>query len=284
MSKKIHIICDSTCDLPEEVIKKYNIEIVPLFVTLGDKTFKDGVDIVPDDIYENYNKTKVLPKTAAVSPGIFEELFNKALETYDEVIYIGIGSGLSTTYQSAVIAADGNERIFVLDSQNLSTGIGLLVLKIISFIEEGKSGAEIKEQIEALVPKVDASFVIDSLEYLYKGGRCSALSALGANFLKLKPCIEVLNGKMGVGKKYRGQYETVLKQYVDERLENTDIDKSAAFITHAGVDNAIVEQLKNQVIAKGIFEKIYVTRASCTISSHCGKNTLGVLLIRNENK
>ena len=179
------------------------------------------------------------------------------------------------------MAAEEFENVYVIDSKNLSTGGGLLVIAAAEMAKSGMAAEQIVKEIDALVPCVDASFVIDSLDYLHKGGRCSALSVLGANLLKLKPCIEVKNGSMGVGKKYRGVYGSVLKQYVDERLQNTeDIDTSRVFVTHAGCDAQIVDDIVNQVKATGLFDEVFITRAGCTVSSHCGANTLGVLFVR----
>ena len=179
------------------------------------------------------------------------------------------------------MAASEFENVYVIDSKNLSTGGGLLVIAAAEMAKSGMAATDIVNEIEKLTACVDASFVIDSLEYLYKGGRCSALSVLGANLLKLKPCIEVKNGSMGVGKKYRGVYGAVLKQYVEERLQNPDdIDTSRVFVTHAGCDAQIVEDIVSQVKETGLFEEVFVTRAGCTISSHCGANTLGVLFVR----
>ena len=179
------------------------------------------------------------------------------------------------------MAAEDFDDVYIIDAQNLSTGSGLLVLAAAEMAQSGMAAADIVAKLEELKPCVDASFVIDSLEYLHKGGRCSALAMLGANLLKLKPCIEVKNGSMGVGKKYRGAYGRVLLEYVDERLQNVDdIDTSRVFVTHAGCDEDIVNAVVEHVKSKGIFDEVLLTRAGCTVSSHCGANTLGVLFIR----
>ena len=280
MSKNVLISADSVCDLSDELIKKYNIKILPLYVIMNDKSYKDQVELKPDQIYENYNINKTVPKTAAIPPADFEEFFSENLKEYDEIVHFSISSGFSGTYQNSLIAADGNKKIFLVDSKNLSTGIGLLVLKAAEMAQSGKSGREIKKAVEALVPKVDANFVIDTLEYLYKGGRCSALAAFGANLLKLKPCIEVKNGKMDVGKKYRGNIDSVLQTYVSDRLTGADIDGTRVFITHGGISDEIKAQVREKVESFGLFDEILETRAGCTVSSHCGPNTLGVLFIR----
>ena len=277
----IVITGDSTCDLSPELRQRYNIDILPLGVTLGGKVYKDGVDITPDDIYAHHDKTGELPKTTAANVDEFYNFFKKFADEGKTVIHFDISSGMSSTFNNARIAAEEFENIYVIDSANLSTGIGLLVVAAAEMVNEGLEAEEIVAKINDMVPKVDASFVIDNLEYLYKGGRCSALAAFGANMLKLKPCIEVKNGAMGVGKKYRGRYADVLKTYVSERLgDGSDIDNSRVFVTHAGCDEEVVKQVVEQVKEAGIFKEVFLTRAGCTVSSHCGANTLGVLFIR----
>ena len=188
---------------------------------------------------------------------------------------------MSSTYSNALLAAAEFDNVHIIDSKNLSTGEGLLVVAAAEMRDKGMEAEEIVAQLEKLVACVDASFVIDNLEYLHKGGRCSALAVLGANLLKLKPCIEVKNGVMGVGKKYRGKYEDVLKTYVSERIgDASDIDLDRVFVTHAGVDEEIVNSIVQQVKAAAPFKEVFLTRAGCTVSSHCGADTLGVLFIR----
>ena len=277
----IVITSDSTSDLSSELRQRYNINILPLGVTLGGKVYKDGVDITPDDIYAHHDKTGELPKTTAANVDEFYNFFKKFADEGKTVIHFDISSGMSSTFNNARIAAEEFENIYVIDSANLSTGIGLLVVAAAEMVNEGLEAEEIVAKINDMVPKVDASFVIDNLEYLYKGGRCSALAAFGANMLKLKPCIEVKNGAMGVSKKYRGRYADVLKTYVSERLgDGSDIDNSRVFVTHAGCDEEVVKQVVEQVKEAGIFKEVFLTRAGCTVSSHCGANTLGVLFIR----
>lgn len=281
MSYKILIASDSTSDLSKELIDKYQIRILPLGVALGEQLYTDGVDITPDMIYENYETTGMLPKTSAVNLATFESFFRDATAEGYEVVLFTISSDMSSTFQNARVAASDFENVHVVDTRNLSTGGGLLVVRAAEMAEEGKSALEIAETCRALADCVDASFVIDSLEFLYKGGRCSALAAFGANLLKLKPCIVVRGGKMSVGKKYRGRFELTLKEYIKDQLRDTsDIDLSRVFITHAGCDNAIVEMCVKEVKALASFRELHITRAGCTISSHCGKNTLGVLFIR----
>lgn len=277
----IIITSDSTSDLSLELRDRYNIPTMPLGVTLGGETFKDGVDITPDDIYLHHAKTGELPKTTAANIDECLNFFKPFVDEGKTIIHISLSSSLSSTFNNARLAAMELENVYVIDAQNLSTGTGLLVIAAAEMVKEGLSAEEIVEKINQLTANVDASFVIDNLDYLHKGGRCSALAMLGANVLKLKPCIEVKNGAMGVGKKYRGRYGDVLKTYVNERLADVDnIDPSRVFVTHAGCDDEIVNAVVEQVKEKGIFKEIFLTRAGCTISSHCGKDTLGILFIR----
>ena len=281
MSNNIIISSDSTCDLSAELRERYNVSIIPLGVTLGDKTYFDGVDIVPDDIYAHHNKTGELPKTTAANVGDCIDYFKPFAEAGKTVIHLSLSAEFSSTYNNACLAASEFENIYVVDSRNLSTGNGLLVIAAAEMAQSGMEATEIVEKLNAMALCVDASFVIDKLDYLHKGGRCSALAMLGANVLKLKPCIEVKNGKMGVGKKYRGKYGAVLKEYVAERLANIDdIDLDHVFVTHAGVDMEIVNAVVEQVKATAPFKEVFMTRAGCTISSHCGADTLGVLFVR----
>ena len=278
---KIIISSDSTCDLSAELKERYDIKIIPLGVTLGDKVYRDGVDINPDEIYAHHAKTGELPKTTAANVGECIDYFADLTKDGAAVIHFTISSTMSSTYSNACLAAEEFKNVYVVDSKNLSTGGGLQVVAAAEMAKSGMTAPEIVAELEKISPCVDASFVIDSLEYLHKGGRCSALAMLGANLLKLKPCIEVKNGVMGVGKKYRGVYGRVLTEYVNERLANVnDIDTSRVFVTHAGCDPEIVDAVVEQVKATGIFKEVFLTRAGCTVSSHCGANTLGVLFVR----
>ena len=280
MSKKVIIASDSTCDLSPELIEKYGIKILPLSVRLGENDYKDGVDVTPDDIYEHYRKTGELPKTAAVNVSDFADFFESATEAGSEVVVFTISALMSSTYNNARLASEDFNGVYAVDTKNLSTGGGLLVLKAADMAAEGYTAEEIAKTCEALTDKVDASFVIDDLEFLYKGGRCSALERFGANLLKLKPCITVKDAKMGVGKKYRGNFADVLPKYVEDRIgDGSEIEKGRVFVTHAGCDMNVVNGCVEQVKALG-FEEVLITRAGCTISSHCGQNTLGVLFLR----
>ena len=281
MIQKTVIAADSTCDLSRELIEAYGIHIIPLGVTLGETQYTDGVDIDPDFIYAHYEKTGQLPKTSAVNLVDFEDYFARETAAGNAVVLFTISSEMSSTCNNARLAAESFENVYVVDTRNLSTGGGLLVVTAAEMAAEGRSAAEIAETCRALAPCVDASFIIDSLEFLHKGGRCSALAAFGANMLSLKPCILVKDGKMGVGKKYRGRFGAVLPKYVSDRLgDASDVVKGHIFVTHAGCEPAIINACVEAVAAIAPEAKIHITRAGCTISSHCGRNTLGVLFIR----
>lgn len=281
MASDIVITSDSTTDLSEELRERYNVAVMPLKITLGGKLYTDGVDITPDDIYAHHDKTGELPKTTATNVNDCLEFFKKYTDSGKTVIHFTISSDMSSTYSNACLAAEELGNVYVIDTKNLSTGGGLLVISAAEMLNEGLSAEEIVEKTRALVPCVDASFVIDSLEYLYKGGRCSALAMFGANLLKLKPCIQVKNGKMDVAKKYRGKYGEVLKQYVAEHVgDGSDIILDRVFVTHAGCDPQLVDEIVALVKKLAPFKEVFLTRAGCTVSSHCGANTLGVLFIR----
>ena len=281
MANNIIISSDSTTDLSKELIERYNVRIIPLGVTLGTDVYRDGLDITPDEIYEYHKKTGELPKTTAANVGECEDFFTELTKDGDTVIHFTLSAEMSSTYNNTNIAAADFENVHVVDTRNLSTGGGLLVVAAAEMAKNGMEAKDIADTCRDLAKNISASFVIDSLDYLYKGGRCSALSVLGANLLKLKPCIEVKNGSMGVGKKYRGKFKDVLNTYVDDVLADKDnIIEDRVFVTHAGCDQDIVDSVVEKVKASGIFKEVLVTRAGCTISSHCGRNTLGVLFIK----
>ena len=282
MEKKIILSADSTCDLTPELFEKYNISTIPLYITFGEEAYCDGIEITPDELYQKVAEKGIMPKTSAVSVGDFIEYFGKLLENADQVIHFSLSSGLSCTYQNAMLAASEFEgRVFPVDTLNLSTGEALTILHAAEMLAAGATAEEIVADCEAFVKRVDASFIIDNLEYLRKGGRCSALAALGANLLSIKPCIEVSGGKMDVGKKYRGKFKAVLQKYIEERLAARDFDTHRIFVTHAGCADEVVNMVYQAVLDTGLFEEVLLTRAGCTISSHCGADTLGILFVRN---
>lgn len=281
MAKKVLITSDSTTDLSPELREEYGIVIMPLVVNLNDVDHIDGVDITPEDIYRNYETNKTLPKTAAPNLADCEAFFQKYVDQGYSIVHFTISSDMSSTFQNSVIAAEDFDSVYVVDSRNLSTGGGLLVLRAAELARRGMRAGMIAEECRRLAPYVDASFVIDSLEFLHKGGRCSTVALLGANLMNFKPCIVVKDGRMNVGKKYRGKFDQVLLKYIEDRIgDGADIDRSHVFITHAGCDAEIVNACVHKLKTLGDFPNIHVTRAGCTVSSHCGRNTLGVLFIR----
>ena len=277
----IKITSDSTCDLSKELVEKFNIGIIPLTVVKDDCSYQDGVDITPADIFAHVAAGGDLCSTAAISVGGYEEQFQKYSAEYDGVIHINISSEFSCSYQNACLAAEEFDNVRVIDSRNLSTGQGLVVLKAWELAQSCENLDDIKQQLDAFTENVEASFLIDDLRYLVKGGRCSSAAALGANLLNLKPCIDVKNGKMTVGKKYRGKFEKCLASYVKERLNGRDdLDRGTLFITRTPVSNEALQAVRDAVDAYANFENIYWTEAGCTVSCHCGPGTLGVLFVR----
>lgn len=282
MEKKaaIKIVADSTCDLSKELIEQYGISILPLNIVLDLKSYCDLEELVPDDIYTWAEKNNRTPKTAAVAFDRATELLKPMKEAGDEVIFFGISEDMSTTCNVLRLAKREleYERMFVVDSMNLSTGIGLQVLRAAQMAREGKTAEEIVAQIESLRTKVRASFVVERLDYLAMGGRCSSVVALLGARLKLKPRIDVINGKMQAGKKYRGPQDKVILKYVkDMEGELMEADPERVFITHSGHCEAAVAQVKEYLEKLNHFKEIHVTRAGGVISSHCGPGTLGVL-------
>ena len=277
----IKIISDSTCDLSAELIKKHDIHIVPLCVIKDDQSFNDGADITPAEIFAHVAAGGSLCSTAAVNVGQYADIFASFANNYDGVIHINISAEFSSCYQNACLAAEEFENVRVVDSRNLSTGQGLVVLKACELAQTCTDLDDLQKQLEAFTEKVEASFLLDKLEYMVKGGRCSSAAALGANLLNLKPCIEVRNGKMSVVKKYRGNYAKCLASYVKDRLaDRDDLDKHTLFVTHTPVSDDCQEAVKTAVETFGDFENICWTEAGCTVSCHCGPGTLGVLFVR----
>lgn len=281
MNKRVMICSDSTTDLSAELIAKYDIKILSLTVNLGGKVYTDGVDIDPDGIYRHYEEHGELPKTAAPNIAAFCAFFEEHTKNGEALVFFTISSAMSSTYNNARLAAANYPNVYVVDTKNLSTGGGLLVVAAAEMARAGMSAADIAKESAALTDAVDASFVIDDLEFLHKGGRCSAIAALAAGVLQLKPCITVRGGKMGVAKKYRGRFARVLQQYIADRIgDGTGIDLSRVFVTHAGCDEELVAACLAQVRSAAPWGEVHLTRAGCTISAHCGKNTLGVLFMR----
>ena len=283
MSQTIRISADSTCDLSPELITRYDIGIIPLYISLDEKTLRDGVEITGNDIYEYVARTGVLPKTAAPSVADYIEFFQKRQTTPDTaLIHFTISADFSSSYQNACIAAKDFENISVIDSRNLSTGHGHAVMEAAVLAEKGASMEEIRAHEADVIPRICASFIIDRLDYLHKGGRCSGVAALGANLLKLKPCIEVVDGKMIVGKKYRGDISKVLPVYTSDKLCGKKMKKDRIFITHTGCSKEIVDDVRKTIAECYPFDEVIETIAGSTVTSHCGQNTQGVLFIEEK--
>ena len=280
----VKIISDSTCDLSKELIEKYDIEILPLHIMLGEEEYEDGKSITPDEIYKWSDEHKTTPKTSAAGITQVVDAYRPYLEQGREIVSFSISSEMSTTnnvMRMAALELEAEEKVFVIDSANLSTGIGLLVTEAAMMAQEGKNGAQIVARMEELKPLVKASFVVDTLTYLYRGGRCSGLAAMAGGMLKLHPKIVVENGKMKPEEKFRGKIAKVIMDYV--RSMETDLKnakKDRVFITHSGCDETIISEVKAYLEDMNHFDEILVTRAGCVISSHCGPGTLGVLFIK----
>ena len=278
---KIKITADSTCDLSEELVKKYDVEIVPLLIVKGDECLQDGVEIKPQEVFDYFSEGKRICSTSAVNVMGYKEVFAKFADDYDAVIHFNISSGFSGTHQNAKLAAEDFTNVYVVDTKNLSTGSGLMVLHGAEMAAAGCGAEEIMAEMVNMAEKVEASFVIDTLEYLAKGGRCSAVTALATGILKIKPCINVVDGGMKVGKKYRGNFEHCIKLYVHDRLKNRDdIDTKRIFVTHTSCDAKVVAEVKAIIKEYFDFDEVLETVAGCTVSSHCGPNTLGILFVR----
>ncbi|MDO5400840.1 MAG: DegV family protein [Eubacteriales bacterium] len=277
----IKILSDSTCDLSPRQIQDLDIGILPLVVVRDGAEYYDGVSITPAEIFAHVAAGGALCSTAAVNVGVYQEAFEKYAGRYDGVVHINLGSDFSSCYQNACLAAAQFDNVRVIDSRNLSTGQGLVVLKAWELAQSCTDLDALKEELDAFTGKVEASFLVDKLDYLVKGGRCSSAAALGANLLNLKPCIEVKDGKMSVGKKYRGSYSKCLANYVKDRLSGReDLDPGKLFITYTTVDEACHKAVVDAVAAYGNFETVWETVAGCTISCHCGPGTLGILFVR----
>ena len=278
---KIKITCDSTCDLPIELYDLFSVEVIPLGVVLGDELRHDGVDVTVGELYDYVDKTGILPKTSAISEGEYIDRWQRYIDDGYEIIHINISSEISACHQNARLAADDIGHVYPVDSRSLSSGSGILVLAAGKMAEEGLSAPEIAERLEELKLRIDCSFVLQTLEYLQKGGRCSSVLAFGANLLKLRPEILMQDGSMDVGKKYRGSAEKSITAYVRGRLDGRDdLDRSLIFVTHSCAEPEIVKETMRIVKEEYGFENVYEACASSTISSHCGAGTLGVIFVK----
>ena len=279
--RKVILSADSTCDLSPELKERYDVRYYPFHVILEGKEYQDNVDIHVEEIYQAYYDRKALPKTAAINVGEYTEYFRPFVEQGCDVVHFCLGGALSSAQKNCQLAArEFPGRVFPIDSCSLSTGIGLQLIEAGDRIQAGMSAAEVAEAMQAVVPRCHASFILETLEFMKAGGRCSSVVAFGANLLSLKPCIEVDNrdGSMGVGKKYRGSLQKVLPLYVRDKLaQYGKVKPDHLFITYSTIDPAYVELARKAVLEVMDFREIHVTTASCTIAAHCGPNTLGIL-------
>lgn len=279
------IISDSTCDLSPQQLEQYHIRLMPLSVQMGGGSYRDGIDVHPDDIYAHVSGGGALASTAAVNVDEYYEVFAQASARCGFVLQICISSDFSSCYQNACLAAADFDNVYVVDSRNLSTGHGHVVLEAARMAERGWAPEKIVAELNRLTARVDASFILNQLDYMKKGGRCSAVTLLGANLLQLRPCIEVQNGKMAVAKKYRGTFEKCLMSYITDRLQGrSDLCLDRVFLTHSGgIDPELLKKAEELVRSLQPFKEVCVTRAGCTVSCHCGPGTIGVLYIRKES-
>lgn len=280
MNKPVMITADSTCDLSPDLLERFNIVTIPLLIQLGDESFLDGEGFTPAMMYERYHKDGTLPKTAAASIVQFMDFFKQFTDKGYEVVHLDISSELSSSYSNAYLASQEMEGVYAVDSKMLSTGVGLLAIEGAECRDMGMSAKDIAQRLTELADKVDTSFVLDTLEFMWKGGRCSAITSLGANLLKLKPALEMKNGKLGVYKKYRGSITNAYAQYIKERLAGKSVRPGHVFITESGeIDQATIDEMEALVRSLIPVKEIHHTVAGCTVSSHCGPKTLGVLFI-----
>lgn len=275
---RVIVTCDSTCDLTPELYQKYEVHVAPLYVRVGDGEYQDGITIDAETLFRRVQETGELPKTAAVSVDDYMSLWKPFVEQGCEVVHINISSHFSSCYQNACLAAQELGHVYPVDSLNLSSGSGHLVIEAALLAQEGRSGAEIQAILDEKKQRLNVSFVLDTMEYLAKGGRCSSVVAFAAGLLKLRLCIEVKDGKMDVHKKYRGRMNAVLCEYVRDRLkEAPGVELDRIFITTSGVPEGTVEAVRQAVLEMYPFKEVLITTAGCTISSHCGPGCLGIL-------
>lgn len=278
MANHVYITADSPCDLPKELIEKYDIRITPLTISLGMDSYLDGVDIQMNDVFAYHERTKNTAKTSAISPQTYMDLFEELTRDGGEVVHISLSSKISSTCQNAKIAAGEVNGVYVIDSLALHTGMSHLILEACDRREKGMTAQQIASEITALVPKVQTTFMVNTLDYLKAGGRCSALTAFGANLLSIKPCIGMTEGSLGVIKKYRGKVDKVYKQYIDDRLSDlTGVDTRRVFVSHSALEDAFFNSLVDYVKSKNIFDEVLTSVTGCTISAHSGPDAFAVI-------
>jgi len=279
---RVKISADSTCDLPSDLVSRYDIGIIPLYIIKDDKPYKDRLEITVNDIFEYVESGAGMTHSNAVNAFEYQEYFAKWRKEYDAIVHISISNHFSACNQNARIAAGDIDNVYIVDSMNLSTGSGHIVLDAAIMAKKGMSPEQIVEELERLVPLVEASFVIGTLKYMCLGGRCSNLTALGANLLKLNPCVEVIDGKMDVGKKYRGAFDKIILQYVDDRLSaREDIDSKRIFVTYPPtMTKELIDSVVGKIKSLRDFDEIICCEAGCVISNHCGPICVGILFYR----
>ena len=278
----IRIMTDSTCDFDQAYLREHNVTVLPLTVNLGGNAYTDdGAEITPDDIFAHVANGGDLPKTSAINTEDFRQAFTEALKSCDAIIYFAIGAEFSSCYANAVVASKGLP-VYCVDSRNLCCSIGLLIAEAVDMLEAGCDDPQaIVDHCTAMTDKVDGSFILNRLDYLYKGGRCSMVSMLGANMLNLKPCIEVVDGRMIVGRKFRGSYDRCVKQYIEDRMHDPDtISGKRICIVSTGLKPEQLDAIRSMVESRKHFDQVFVMRAGSTISCHCGENTMGIFFCR----
>lgn len=277
MKKPIVVSCDSACDLDPVMREQYGIQITHMYVYEGEKTFQDGIDITPDDIFRTYEEQGILPKTSAIPPEEYYQFFKEHTDQGCAVVHIGLSSGISSTCQNAALAAGDLQDVHVLDSLALSCSGGLLAVQACRFRDAGLDAAAIANEIQQKIQKTNTSFIVGSLTYLAKGGRCSSVTALGANILGIKPAIEMSSGTLSVGKKYRGKTSECFEKFLKDKLAlaSEESDGGIACIYHAGIDKILFDHLVELVWKSGVFQEVMTARAGSIISSHCGRETIG---------
>ena len=279
----IKITTDSTCDLPEALLREYDITVLPLGIVKGEGLFRDGVDIHPADIAAHVDAGGAITTTNAVNTADYLDCFSRLLKTCDAVIHVNLGAKISSCHQNARIAAAELSNVYVADSANITVGMGELVLRAALAARAGHTPEEILAELENLRRRMEVSFVLDRLDYMKRGGRCSAVTAIGANLLKLHPCIDVVDGKLAVTKKYRGSMERVVSDYLHDRLDSRDdIDTERIWLVDSAFGSELADAARVVLQADGRFGQIMESKAGCTIFSHCGPNTVGLAILRKE--
>ena len=278
MSKSVLITTDSVCDMTQALLERFQVQMIPLTVTEGERSHLDGMDITPEDIYRIYEEQHILPKTSAISPQAFVDFFRPLVEEGFEVVHIDISSACSATFQNACIAAEELSGVYPVDSLHLTMGQGLLVIEACRLRDAGLSAREIARQLLVYREKIVTSFVVDSLEFLWKGGRCSGVTALGANLLQVHPCLELRDGEIKVARKYRGAMPRVYAQYIRDTLSRPDIDPRLGILVHSGrIPQAELEQLRREILDLVPFAEVPIIQVGCTVTSHCGPGAMGVI-------